>query len=252
MCCEEKKAAEKVPEIHTVIHPVTAEEVTLQKTLRISAMLALFQNIAGEDVDRLGYGDEGFRKEGILWMLTRMRTKISRMPRYGETVAVSTWTGVSGHGLYTRHYAISDRTGRCLVQACGIWVLVDGSSRTMIREMLCRFPNTVTGGELPPPRHLHLPEADRESELAVPYALCDLNGHLSNLRYPDLAESLIGTEYLRCREPVQVDIDYLREVLPEEKLHLEWCQKGDDWYFRGSAEGPCVQMHLQYRESEES
>ena len=132
MCCEEKKAAEKVPEIHTVIHPVTAEEVTLQKTLRISAMLALFQNIAGEDVDRLGYGDEGFRKEGILWMLTRMRTKISRMPRYGETVVVSTWTGVSGHGLYTRHYAISDRTGCCLVQACGIWVLVDGSDGEML------------------------------------------------------------------------------------------------------------------------
>lgn len=252
MYCEVKKEPGRDPEIHTCIHTVSAEDVTMRGILRVSSMFALFQNIAGEDVDRLGYGDSMFREGGILWMLTRMRSKIRRMPRYGETVAVSTWTGVSGHGLYTRHYAITDRDGGLLAQACGIWVLVDGQERIMIRQPLCRFPNTVTGRELPAPRHLKMPAMDRKALLSVPFGLCDLNGHLSNLRYPDLAEYLIGTDYLREHEPVRADIDYMREVRPEEKLAVDWTQQGEDWYFRGSAGAPCVQMHLQYGKSLET
>lgn len=236
-----------MPDPYIISHTLTAEEVTMRGILRISSMFALFQNIAGQDVERLGYGDEEFRKDGILWMLTRMRSRIFRMPAYGETVTVSTWTGISGHGLYTRHYEISDASGTPLVLACGIWVLVDGKSRTLIRETRCRFVNMVTGLELPSPRHLRMPEGGRHTDLTIPFGLCDLNGHLSNLRYPDVAEYLIPTEYLAEHVPTQADIDYLREVRPEKKLHMEWVRQEDDWYFHGSTEGPCVQMHLQYR-----
>lgn len=236
-------------EIYSREYTVPAEDVTMNGSLRLSAMFTLFQHIAGEDVERLGYGDVSFREKGILWMLTRMRTAIERMPRYGETVKISTWTGLSGHGLYTRHYEICDDAGRSLIRGCGIWGLVDARKRELIRENICRFVNLVTGNELPSPRHLSLPELTARAERAVPFGLCDLNGHLSNLRYPDVAESLLPMEYLREHEPVQADVDYLREVLPQEDLPLEWGREDDAWYFRGGGEENAFRMRLVYRKT---
>ena len=232
--------------IYSIPQTVSAEHANMNQLLSTPSIYTFFQSLAVEHAAVLGYGDTVLRPKNLIWMVVHMRTEVIRIPRYLEKVFLNTWTGKSSHGLYIRHYEICSQDGEALVRGVGTWVLVDLTDRIMRQETECEFENIITGNELRSPRRLRLPELSQEQNVHVPFGMCDVNGHLNNVRYLELAENLLPLEYLTSHTLKVADVDYLSEVLPGESLRIQYTQQEDTWFFQGSTDHPCFQIRLIY------
>ena len=233
-------------EIYSKRITVRSEYSAMNGLMRPSAMFSLFQDAAAESAASYGAGMAELSKRGILWMVVHMRADVLRLPAFGDEITISTWVGRETHGLYPRYYEMSFSNGDTAVKASGTWVLVDAATRALARDACVEMPATVTGRESETPRRLRLPPLSRGADFTARYSQTDINGHMNNARYLDAAEDIMPLDYLRTHTLRYAAADYLREVLPGEKLRLSYGCDGGAWWFSGDAGEPCFRVKLIY------
>ena len=229
-----------------------SEHVDLHRRMRTPVLFSLLQTVSIRHTEQLGMGRDKTLDRGLLWVVTRMHAEIVRMPEYDETVVIRTWPGETMHLLFPRYYEIVLESGEVLVRASAVWSLMDEETRTAV------FPDEygiVIGGEengcelpwLVPVRPLETTQSDT---FRVPYSYVDINGHLNNTRYFDLAEDRIpaAADGLGLRA---VTAEYNREVRLGEELKIALGVDGNTYYVAGSAEQPCFRLQLQFEEKKE-
>ena len=88
------------------------------------------------------------------------------------------------------------KDGEKLGEACALWTLVDAQSRRMIRpeDYGVDLKGLKTGEEGALPRAPEKLEQQESRIFTVPEEYLDLNGHMNNTRYYELAEASIGPD----------------------------------------------------------
>ena len=89
-----------------------------------------------------------------------------------------------------------------------------------------------------------IPPAEGRS-FTVPYSYVDLNGHMNNTRYFDLAEDCIPAAG-SGRALRAVSTEFNREVRFGEELSLQWGRDGSRWYITGGGEKTAFRMSFTY------
>ena len=89
-------------------------------------------------------------------------------------------------------------------------------------------------------------ETTREREFTVPYSYVDLNGHMNNTRYFDLAEDCVEAA-ADGRTLSRVETEYKTEARLGERLSLRWGTDGDRYYLTGSADRTVFTISLAYQ-----
>ena len=223
-------------------------DVDLHRRLRTSRLFELLQEAAIAHTEQLGMGREMTLDRGLLWVVTMHSAVIRRMPEYDETIRVQTWPGETMHVLFPRYYRLETAQGEELLRSSALWMLVDEKSRRFV------FPEnhgiTISGVKTPweyprPKAPLPLP-CSGERAFTVPYSYVDLNGHMNNTRYFDLAEDCIPAA-AEGRMLRAVQAEYKAEARLGEKLTLRWGQEGNRYYLSGG-ERPSFSLSLEYRE----
>ncbi len=183
-------------------------DVDLHMRLRTSALFGLLQEASIRHTEALGAGRAVTLDRGLLWAVTLQRCEIARMPTYDEKVTVETWPGETMHVLFPRYYVLRDERGEPLLRASALWVLMDQKTRKLVfpERAGVRVEGTVTGEELSLPTPPPALETHPVGRFRVPYSYVDLNGHMNNARYFDLAED---------RLPAPAEGRPLREVLSQ-------------------------------------
>ena len=151
--------------------------------------------------------------------------------------------------MFPRYYEILSEQGETIVRASAVWSLMDAAARSAVfpEEHGISIPGEERGGELPwlvPVRPL---DAVHRETFSVPYSYVDINGHLNNTRYFDLAEDSIPAA-AEGRPLREVTAEYNREVRLGETLSLAWGGDGNSYYVAGSTEKPCFRLLLRYGE----
>jgi len=179
-----------------------------------------FQEAAGLDADRLGFGMADFAAAGRTWMLSRIAMRIDGLPREGERVRARTWPSGCDRLFALRDLVLEDEAGLVLVKAVYAYLVVDVAARKPLRP-----DRALDGSRLGRPEHAL---ADFSLGAAVParsepvYELrararhIDHNGHVNNAHYVSwLADAAAGRASGALRE---LKVDFLREVLEGELL----------------------------------
>lgn len=229
-------------------YTVSISDVDPTQDLRLSSLFRLFQELATAHAALLGAGTEATLNKGILWVVTAQRAHILRMPRYEEKVILSTWPGEPTHAFFPRYYRVRGEDGALLAEASSVWVLMDAVSRKMIlpREGVLDLPGVVTGEEMALPTPPRMGTFTGENVFTVPHSYLDLNGHMNNVRYFDLAEDLMPPEF-RVRPLREVTIKYGGETRLGEGLDLRDGGEGDAWFLSGETGGRKVfRLRLEY------
>lgn len=223
------------------------KDVELHRRLRTSRLFELMQEASIRHTEELGMGREMTLDRGLLWMVTLQRAEITRMPEYDELITLESWPGDTMHLLFPRYYRVLDEKGNALVSASALWALVDQETRRMV------FPDRYgvaiegekTGNEIalpsPPPRA----KEGSVSNFTVPYSYVDLNGHMNNTRYFDLAEDRIPAA-AEGRSLRSISVEYANEA----KLGGELCvmveREGDVYRVSGDTEKKIFRMEFVY------
>ena len=166
---------------------------------------------------------------------------------YHEVVTLLSWPGKTMHVLFPRFWRLTDQGGAVLAEGSALWTLMDQNTRAMVfpDEHGVSIPGEVTGWETPLPRPPKMGEAEREERFTVPYSWVDLNGHMNNCRYLDLAEDVLPPE-LHEMTLRAVSIEYSGEAHLGEALRLRWGNDGGSWFLSGEGAKRLFRMRLEY------
>ena len=225
-----------------------SKDVDMFRRLRTSELFRLLQEASIRHTEQLGMGRDKTLDKGILWVLLMQRAEIVRMPEYDEQIVLKSWPGKTMHLLFPRYYSLETAAGEPLLKASALWSLVDEKTRKVVfpEKVGVVIEGAVTGEEIAMPGAVAKGECAHERDFTVPYSFVDLNGHMNNTRYFDLAEDSVGAatagKLLRG-----ISVEYQNEARLGETLHLRWSGGEGNVFLCGETERPVFRMRLEYR-----
>ena len=223
------------------------KDVDMFRRLRSSELFKLLQEAAISHTEELGMGREKTLDRGILWVLLMQRAEIDRMPEYDEEIVLKSWPGKTMHLLFPRYYILETEAGEPLIKASALWSVVDAGARKVIfpEHHGIKIDGIVTGEEIELPGAIRKRECDREKAVEVPYSFVDLNGHMNNARYLDLAEDCVGAA-AQGKLLKEIRTEYVNEARFGETLTLHWNGDGGEVFLFGESDKTVFRMALRY------
>ncbi len=226
-----------------------SSDVDMHRRLRTSVLFSLMQEAAIAHTEQLGMGRDKTLDKGLLWVVTLQTARIARMPEYDEEIVLRSWPGKTMHVLFPRYCAFDTADGEPLIRASALWTLVDEQTRRFVfpEKHGIVIEGAVTGDEIPIPSAPRALPCTEERDFTVPYSYVDLNGHMNNTRYFDLAEDCLPAP-AEGRRLTAIQTEFVREARFGERFPLRWGQEGSRWYFTGGGEKTLFRMSFAYEE----
>ena len=168
--------------------------------LRIAPLFDFMQDAAALHADELGCGLDFLHRNRMLWVLSRIRVAIDRMPEIGETLRVLTYPTGTERLFALRQFTITDANGGALARATSCWLVLKAESYHPLR------PESALERPLPLnealPRHFSglakLPEVERDV-MRMRY--------LDGMRWRDITRKfyysssyVVGDMHRRCKK----------------------------------------------------
>lgn len=186
---------------------VRFSEMDPQKRMRLPSILRVMQDCSDYQSEALGVGHQYLMDQRRGWILLYWQVLIGRYPMDREPYTAETRPWKFDHFFGHRNFAVYDSSGERIVSANSVWSMMDLDRMRPVRPAEEDIAPYGVDEPLTMPysgsRKIRLPEGLRE-EISIPVrkADLDLNRHVNNVRYIDMA-----CEYLP-EEIVEMQAEY--------------------------------------------
>ena len=203
------------------------------------ALLRMTQQISTDHCDHLGMDRAYYERTQRAYLLAKMTMRWKRVPHEDELLRLTTRPELPRRAVYKRVTEIRDASGEEIGLVDSRWVLID----TRTRHILRRLPedmdpaafSEVVDRELP----IRFPKPDVLEDAGTAwakYSYCDINGHLNNTHYADIACDVLPMSEL-SRPVVEMSVNYHSELPAGEHCTLQRGRLDENrWYVCGSKE----------------
>lgn len=203
--------------IYTEKFKMGAKDIGKDNKIKNRAILEMLENIATRHSDEVGYGIKGVEKTKLSWILLDWKLEVINRPKYGQTLTINTWAkGVEKFFTY-RDYEIYDENNNLCVIATSKWVLINLENGKMTRlttEII--DPYKPEEKNVFPTEKLDKLEMPKEFTSDITYKVTrrdiDINNHMHNLYYLDLAYEALPEEVYQARPFNHIRITYKKEI----------------------------------------
>ena len=166
------------------------------------------------------YGIPTMDKTRLTWVLIDWKVQVIRRPIYAEKILARTWSKDAQKFYAFRDFEIQDEQGNTIVKAMSKWVLINIDTEKLERvneEILSKYkPELETFSFGPDEVFEKLKEQEhyeREADYTVKRGDIDVNHHMHNINYLDLAnEALPDDIYFNSKEFDFFQISYKKEI----------------------------------------
>lgn len=209
--------------------------------LRLSVLFKMFQDLAVKHASSLGVGREETLDRGFLWIVTKIKLEIIRLPVYGEDIILKTWPGETSRVYFPRYYELRSSSDELLARASSLWALIEGEKRSPVipgAESI-HVKGHISGNELLLPTGLRIPDNEAcktDSALrTVLYSDIDMNGHMNNTKYLDWIDDFLGDDFHKAHSFKAFQINFISEATLGMNVRLEKFILNDEIYVKGLA-----------------
>jgi len=195
---------------------VRAYECDSTGRLATRYLCAFLQETAAGHAQRVGYANENLARDGLAWVLHRLRVAVEAWPRAGERVSVETWAPLFETALAHREYLVEREGGGSIARATSRWVMLSLSARRLVR-----LPAEIRALPLPErPRALDgelealepLEAAETERRFEVRRSDVDAFAHVNNTRYAEWVLESVPEPVFESAEPRLFDLVFRKEA----------------------------------------
>lgn len=204
---------------------VTSFQVDRNNRISMHALSGLLQEAAGEHAITLGFGYEDMIIHNWVWVLSRLKIKVFRLPRWREKIVLRTWVVERQRMLSRRDFEILDGEGRRLIVAVTMWALLDIKVRRpiVLEKVDFGFPyrpeERVMDEE---PGKLLMPKgAEIAGNYRVRYSDIDMNGHMNNVHYVRIVVDSYPVEWLDTHLIKELEVNYRAEARLNDELIIK-------------------------------
>ena len=201
-------------------------------SLKISALLGIFQELAYHHSASLGWGFEQMKANHFFWAMHRFEMHIKQLPKWEDPVITSTWIKGTERLFAKRAFALYNVTGEEIVQMDSIWLLVDTNSRRPKKAgiIMDQLPSisyedelTLSTHKIKPAEHI-LHEASRK----VQHSDLDFNMHVNNTKYADWLMDVYPLSFLENNRLSKITLHYLKEIKHPETVSIQITGSNED------------------------
>ena len=195
------------------------------------------QEAASLNAETLAFSKSDFEAAGenISWVLTRLKVRIARFPKWEEKVSILTFPRGGRRIVAYRDFVLTDADGAELGRATSEWMLIDLASRKIVAipDGVFAAANTVREpvfGEEPFAKLRWDCKAESPDALVLRARRgdIDLNGHVNNVHY---VEWLIEGRPEAAGPCHEIDIVFKSETLAGEEVRVESVETEPGVYF---------------------
>ena len=200
--------------------------------LKNSEMLNLFTDVAGIHSESVGYK---FGVGDSRWLLIGYSVKIFDRAPYNKEVKLRTWSRDYNPAFAIREFEILDDTGVVLAVAMCHFVKYNIATNRLERitdECMSGFCTEWDRSNFNHEKLKRLVEPsvyDGESDFIVDWRWIDVNHHLNNSHYVELAERMILEQYGVDVADYDFDVTYKQQIMEGDKVKCKYV-KTDDGY----------------------
>lgn len=181
------------------------------------AILRLLEDIGSYHSDKAGYGLLDIEKNGISWILLDWKVHVLKRPKYGEKVLVRTWGRNPKKVTVARDYEILNKNNELCVIGTSKWALIDIQNKKPTRitqEVINKYEieekSVFEDIELD---KVNVPNEFLTSSTFIPTRRnIDVNGHMHNSHYLELAYEALPEEVYKNRPYNNFRISYKKEI----------------------------------------
>ena len=240
----QKKAKKIMQELttYTQTFRVKDTDCDLNGYLMPGAFLRMVQQLSTDHCESIGLNQEFYEKNNAIFLMAKMALQWERVPRCGEVITLTTRPENCKRATYKRVTTVQDEQGNALGMTDSRWVLVDPQARRIIRRPPEAFQNLPFRDDVDYQLDMTIErpqEVEQVGQAAAYYTFCDINGHLNNTRYADIACDALPLEQLRQNPVRRISISYHNEVPAGEHFQVQRGSTQSGWYVSGTREGKC-------------
>ena len=192
------------------------------KSLKPYSLLNIFQDIASESAEQLGFGYTFVRSNNLMWVLLKYRIEFNEYPVNLYKITVTTQPRGYNKLFAYRNFELFTND-KCLGKASSIWSLVDMSTKNIVpvgniiqSPFMPKFQQNDT--DLSFSKIPSISNVDLEKEFEVRYNDIDVNGHANNGNYIVWAFEPLNFEFKANHRLKNIDIVFKKEIKFGEKL----------------------------------
>lgn len=193
-------------------------DVGKSNKLTNKALLGFLEDIAGKHSNMAGYGLNNIEKTSVTWVLLNWKVKVFNNPLYGETVLVKTWARDTQKFYTYRDFEVYNKNSELIAIATSKWALLDANSMSLIKipdEVIAPYEieTKKVFGEEPEPNKIMIPnEISSVANYVVQRKDIDINGHVHNVTYMDIAYEVLPEEVYKTIDCNSFEIMYKKET----------------------------------------
>jgi len=240
---EEKKNIMTDGVVTSVNITIEPDACDMTGTWKPSAVLTVMQLATHYGRDALGMGWTELSKKGALWVVSRIKLSMNRVPKLGEDLTVRAVALPAVKLLFPWKFSFVDSTGEVIGEGSSIWNLMDSTTRRIsylpgIAQKIPAPPDGACRPSLPEAAEELMCAPERKAVRPV-FSDLDINGHVSHIRYIDWCSNALGTDVMRRYAISSFRISFMQEVRPEALVDTELRIEDGEFSFSGyNAESP--------------
>jgi len=199
-------------------YTVKLSEIGKDNKATNKAILSYFEDIGGIHSNKAGYGVFEIAQTHLSWILLGWRVEVIRRPKYAEKIKIRTWSkGVVKFYTY-RDFEVYDEQGNLIIRASSKWVLLDIEKGKIVRiepDVMAKYEPEVNKAVFGIEEFDKVKEPKQynyETQYAVRRADIDVNNHMHNLNYIELANEALPEEVYRGALFNDIKITYKKEI----------------------------------------
>ena len=212
---------------------MTIRKIDSKTNLTNKAILSFFEDIGGYHSDLAGYGLKQIAETKISWVLLHWKFKVIKRVKYSDRpLRVKTWSRGAVRACTLRDFEIYDSDGDLCVVGTSKWTLIhlEKGLMKLTEELLNSFQ---TENKIAMPDFDLKKIIEPENYLSVyDYTVLrkdlDINGHMHNLNYLDLAYEALPKDVYESNSFDNVEIMYKKGAFLGDNLKCFYSHTGNE------------------------
>lgn len=208
--------------IYSNKYKIRIEDIDADNETSNKALLAIMEDIAGLHSASVGYGVFEIQTKKRVWMLLDWQIKVLKRPKYNDEIEAETWSRKFERLCAYRDFYIKDKDGNIIVIGTSRWLLIDTERRRPVRltEEIAALYESEEGKMAFSEEMQDVKYEDYifAKEYFIQRRDIDMNEHVHNLSYLDMAYEILPAEVYKNTIFDNVRIIYKKEIVYGEKV----------------------------------
>ncbi|MBQ3415646.1 MAG: hypothetical protein IJH39_09990 [Clostridia bacterium] len=196
---------------------IELEDIGKDKCFSNKALLKYLENIGADHSSQAGYGILDMERTKVSWILLDWKVRIFKREKYSKTIKINTWSRGSKRIYSYRDFEVFDENNNKIAIATSRWALINidtGKIERISEDITEKYypENEFVFEEAELEKRKEPEEFVNTIKYTVNRSDIDINNHMHNLNYLDLAYEALPQEIYEKDEFNNIRITYKKEI----------------------------------------